>query len=227
MKIILLGPPGAGKGTQAQLLVKNHGFHQVSTGDILREAVKKGTELGMKAKGYMDKGELVPDNIILELIEDVIYGQKSARDNVIFDGFPRTVVQAEGLDRLLEKYSDRLNSVILLKVEDEELIRRLTSRRVCPECKAVYNLITSPPKKDEICDTCGSKLIQRDDDRLETVQNRLQVYRKQTEPLVEYYMRKEILKEVDASRPPQEVFTFIVKVLDLVNQPLKGSNREV
>ncbi|MBO8151410.1 MAG: adenylate kinase [Candidatus Neomarinimicrobiota bacterium] len=215
MKIILLGPPGAGKGTQAQLLVKNHGFHQVSTGDILREAVKNGTELGIKAKEYMDKGELVPDSIILELIEDVIYRQKSGEKNVIFDGFPRTVVQAEGLDKLLKKYSDKLDSAILLKVDNEELIKRLTSRRVCPECNTVYNLITSPPKKDELCDICGSKLIQREDDRPETVRNRLRVYRKQTEPLIEYYLKKEILKEVDASRSPQEVFTSVVRALKL------------
>jgi len=215
MKIILLGPPGAGKGTQAQLLVKNHGFRQVSTGDILREAVKNGTELGIKAKEYMDKGELVPDSIILELIEDVIYRQKSGEKNVIFDGFPRTVVQAEGLDKLLKKYSDKLDSAILLKVDNEELIKRLTSRRVCPECNTVYNLITSPPKKDELCDICGSKLIQREDDRPETVRNRLRVYRKQTEPLIEYYLKKEILKEVDASRSPQEVFTSVVRALKL------------
>jgi len=215
MKIVLLGPPGAGKGTQSQMLVKTFNFLQISTGDILRDAVKNKTELGEKAKMYMDKGELVPDEIIISLIEDIIYKNNKKDMNIIFDGFPRTVVQAQGLEKLMENYSDRLDAVVSMNVKDEILISRLTSRRICPTCNTVYNLITTPPKNDEICDNDGTRLIQRDDDKLETVRNRLKVYREQTEALVDFYKKIGILKEVNAECKPEEVFKNIVKALGL------------
>ena len=207
--LVFLGPPGAGKGTQAKRLAKDLGLVHISTGDILREAVKNQTPLGRKAKEYMDRGELVPDDLIIALIEEVM----PSEGGVIFDGFPRTIAQAEALDEMLNRKGLKLDAVILFDVPDEVVVERLSGRRVCPGCGAVYHMKFNPPKKDEICDRCGTELIQREDDREEVVRNRLEVYRKQTAPLVEYYKRKGILIRLDASGDIEEVYQELGKVV--------------
>ena len=210
--VIFLGPPGGGKGTQAKLLAKKYGYRHISTGDILREAVRKGTELGKLAKSYMDKGELVPDDVMIGLIEEVL---KEDDRSVIMDGFPRTLPQAEAFDDLLNRTKIELLGAVLIDVPDEEIIRRLSARRVCPKCGAVYNMIYSPPKNDEICDNCGTKLIQRDDDKPETIKRRLEVYRRDTEPLVGYYREKGKLFTVNGVGGIEEITGRIVEVLGL------------
>ncbi len=208
-RIVFLGPPGAGKGTQASLLSEKYGIKKISTGDILREAVRKGTELGKKAKKYMDAGELVPDDIIIGLIEEQIQGV----DSFILDGFPRTMKQAEALDRLLSERGKPLSHVIFVNVPDEEIVKRLTARRVCPNCGAVYNMIYNPPKRDEICDVCGTPLVQRSDDREDVIRNRLKVYRESTAPLIDYYRNRGIFYEVDGVGKVEEVLRRIEGVL--------------
>ncbi len=208
-RIVFLGPPGAGKGTQASLLSEKYGIKKISTGDILREAVRKGTELGKKAKKYMDAGELVPDDIIIGLIEEQIQGV----DSFILDGFPRTMKQAEALDRLLSERGKPLSHVIFVNVPDEEIVKRLTARRVCPNCGAVYNMIYNPPKRDEICDVCGTPLVQRSDDREDVIRNRLKVYRESTAPLIDYYREKGIFYEVNGVGKVEEVLRRIEGVL--------------
>ncbi|WP_299226731.1 adenylate kinase [Sulfurihydrogenibium sp.] len=207
--IIFLGPPGAGKGTQAQLLKERNGFIQVSTGDLLREAVKNQTELGKLAKKYMDEGKLVPDDLIISLIKEKL--QEYADKNIIFDGFPRTIPQAESLDNLLFQLDKNIDAVILFKIEDEEVVKRLAGRRVCPSCGAVYHVIYNPPKIDEICDKCGTKLIQRDDDKEEVIRKRLEVYHQQTKPLIEYYKSK--IVEIDATDNPENIYNKIVSMI--------------
>ena len=207
--LVFLGPPGAGKGTQAKRLAKDIGLVHISTGDILREAVKNQTPLGRKAKEFMDKGELVPDDLIIALIEEVM----PPEGGVIFDGFPRTIAQAKALDEMLSRKGMKLDAVILFDVPDEVVVERLSGRRVCPGCGAVYHIKFNPPKEDEICDRCGTKLVQREDDREEVVRNRLEVYRKQTAPLVEYYEGKGILIRLDASRDIEEVYRELRKVV--------------
>ena len=207
--LVFLGPPGAGKGTQAKRLAKDIGLVHISTGDILREAVKNQTPLGRKAKEFMDKGELVPDDLIIALIEEVM----PPEGGVIFDGFPRTIAQAKALDEMLSRKGMKLDAVILFDVPDEVVVERLSGRRVCPSCGAVYHIKFNPPKEDEICDRCGTKLVQREDDREEVVRNRLEVYRKQTAPLVEYYEGKGILIRLDASRDIEEVYRELRKVV--------------
>jgi len=208
-RIVFLGPPGAGKGTQASLLSEKYGIRKISTGDILREAVRRGTELGKKAKKYMDAGDLVPDDIIIGLIEEQIEGI----DSFILDGFPRTMKQAEALDRLLSERDKPLSHVIFVNVPDEEIVKRLTARRVCPNCGAVYNMIYNPPKRDEICDVCGTPLVQRSDDREDVIRNRLKVYRESTAPLIDYYRGKGIFYEVDGVGKVEEVLKRIEGVL--------------
>lgn len=208
-RIIFLGPPGAGKGTQAERLAKDLGIKKISTGDILREAVAKGTELGRKAKEYMERGELVPDGIIIGIIEDAINFNK----NFILDGFPRNIPQAEALDKMLSRKGLDITHVILLSVPDEEIIKRISYRRVCVNCGRVYNLIFNPPKEDEICDYCGYKLIQREDDREEVVKNRLKVYRVNTEALIDFYGKKGLLIRVDGVGDYDEVYGRIKGVL--------------
>ncbi len=200
MNIILLGPPGAGKGTQAKYLVERYGFHHISTGDILRDAVNKGTDLGKKAKEYMDKGELVPDHIMIGLIEEVL-----PEGNFILDGFPRTVEQAKALDEMLSKKGMKIDKVILFDVEDKLIVERLSGRRSCPSCGAVYHIKYNPPKNDEICDNCGVKLVHRSDDTEEVILKRLEVYRKQTAPLIKYYEERGILKRIDAGKDIADV----------------------
>ncbi len=210
--VVLLGPPGGGKGTQAKLLSSKFGLKHISTGDILREAVRKGTELGRLAKSHMDKGELVPDEVMIGLIEDVL---KNCTNSVIMDGFPRTLPQAEAFDNLLDRLNIKLSKAVLIDVPDDEIIRRLSSRRVCPKCGAVYNLISNPPKNDEICDVCGTKLVQRDDDKPETIKNRLAVYRESTEPLIEYYRQKGLLAVVDGLGDVDEVNRRLIQAIGL------------
>ncbi|WP_299238254.1 adenylate kinase [Sulfurihydrogenibium sp.] len=207
--VIFLGPPGAGKGTQAQLLKERSGFIQISTGDLLREAVKNQTELGKLAKRYMDEGKLVPDDLIISLIKEKL--QEYADKNIIFDGFPRTIPQAESLDNLLSQLNKNIDAVILFKIEDEEVVKRLAGRRVCPSCGAVYHVVYNPPKIDEICDKCGTKLIQRDDDKEEVIRKRLEVYHQQTKPLIEYYKSK--IVEIDATDNPENIYNKIVSMI--------------
>ncbi|MBZ0263685.1 adenylate kinase [bacterium] len=203
MKIILLGPPGVGKGTQAKFLMDRLSAVQLSTGDLLRAAVREGTELGKSAKGYMDRGELVPDDVILGLIGERM--QELGDKAVIFDGFPRTVSQAEGLDSLLERLNLQVDKVVELVVDDEVVVERLGARRSCPACGRVYNLMFAPPERDEICDDDGTKLILRDDDQESVIRNRLQIYHKQTEPLSEYYQKAGILVQVPGDGKVDEV----------------------
>ncbi len=208
MNIILMGPPGAGKGTQAKILVEEYGLKHISTGDILREAVKKGTPLGIKAKEYMDKGELVPDDVMVGLIREVL-----PKDNFILDGFPRTLPQAEALERMLKEEGIKIDAVIFFDVDDDVIVERLSGRRSCPSCGAVYHIKYNPPRNDEICDRCGTKLVQRDDDREEVVRKRLEVYRKQTEPLINYYREKGILRVVDGTKSVEDVKREIFSIL--------------
>jgi len=209
IRLVFLGPPGAGKGTQADYLKEQYGIEKISTGDILREAVRNGTKLGKLAASYMEKGELVPDDIILSLVKERI----SKLENFVLDGFPRTIIQAEGLDNILRELKKDLKAVIYFDIDDEKVIKRLTSRRVCPRCGAVYNLITNPPKNDEVCDYCGTALERRKDDNEATVRNRLQVYERDTLPLVDFYEKKGLLKKIDADRPPEEVLRSILGLL--------------
>jgi len=207
--VIFLGPPGAGKGTQSQLLKERNGFIQISTGDLLREAVKNQTELGKLAKQYMDEGKLVPDDLIISLIKEKL--QEYADKNIIFDGFPRTIPQAESLDNLLSRLNKNVDAVILFKIEDEEIVKRLTGRRVCPSCGAVYHMVYNPPKIDEICDRCGARLIQRDDDKEEVIRKRLEVYHQQTKPLTEYYKSK--IVEIDVTDNPNNIYNKIASMI--------------
>ncbi len=207
--VIFLGPPGAGKGTQSQLLKERDNFIQISTGDILREAVKNQTSLGLQAKKFMDEGKLVPDDLILNIISEKLEELKDK--NIIFDGFPRTVAQAEGLKDMLSKIGRKIDAVILFDIPDEEVVKRLSGRRVCPNCGAVYHLIYNPPKNDNVCDKCGTPLIQREDDREEVIRKRLEVYHQQTAPLIDYY--KDILIKINSTLSPEDIYKHIKSVL--------------
>ncbi len=195
MRLIFLGPPGAGKGTQARELAGEWGVPQVATGDMLREAVAAGTALGREARTYMDRGALVPDDVIVGLIRERL-SQPDAKRGFILDGFPRTIPQAQALDRLLADLEQRLDRVIYFQVSDDELLRRLTGRRSCPRCQSTYHLIFNPPQRPGVCDRCGTALVEREDDREETVRHRLRVYRDQTAPLLDYYRSRGLLATV-------------------------------
>jgi len=200
--LVFLGPPGAGKGTQAKLLSQRMGFLHLSTGDLLREAVKNQTPLGKKAKEYMDRGELVPDELIVQLIEETM----PKDGNVILDGFPRTVNQALALEEMLRVKGEKISKVLFFDVPDEVIIDRLSGRRVCSKCSAVYHVKYNPPKVEGVCDLCGGTLVQRDDDKEEVVRKRLEVYRKQTQPLVEFYQERGIIYKLDAGKGVEELF---------------------
>ena len=214
MRLVLFGPPGAGKGTQAKKLKARFGIPQISTGDILREARRKGTELGRKAAEYMDRGELVPDEIILGLVRERL-SQMDCRDGFVLDGFPRTIPQAEGLERILEEMGKPLDKVVSLAVPDEVIVERLSARRICERCGQEYNLKTRPPNKDQVCDLCGGKLIQRPDDVPDTIRERLRVYREKTEPLRNFYLKRGLWVEVDGVGDVEEVFERIGRVLGI------------
>ncbi|MFP3946024.1 MAG: adenylate kinase [Archaeoglobaceae archaeon] len=213
MNLILLGAPGAGKGTQAKAIVDKHGIPQISTGDMLREAVNKGTDLGKKAKEYMDKGELLPDEIVIGIVKERLK-QDDAQKGFILDGFPRTIKQAEELDKILSELNMKLDAVINVSVPEEEVVKRIVNRRSCKNCGAVYHLIYKPPKEEGKCDYCGGELYQRDDDKEETVRDRYNVYRQQTEPLIEYYSKQGLVENVDGTKNIDEVTKDVMDIVD-------------
>ncbi len=213
MFILFLGAPGAGKGTQAAMISEKLGIPHISTGDIFREAVAKGTELGKKAKEYMDKGELVPDEIVIGIVKERI-SQPDCEKGCILDGFPRTVAQAEALDRALAEMGRKVDYVINVNVSKEEIVNRLTGRRTCKSCGKVYHVIFNPPAKENVCDVCGGELYQRDDDSEETVLNRLSVYEEKTAPLIKYYKNSGVLYDVDGERSVEEVTAQIERILE-------------
>ena len=208
LNLILLGPPGAGKGTQAERLREDFDVAYIATGDILRKAVAEETELGKKAKEYMNNGDLVPDEVIIGVILEEV-GSDAAQDGFLLDGFPRTVDQATALDEALARLDRKLTAVLLIEAPDDEVVRRLSGRRICAKSEHVYNIHTDPPKHDEVCDQDGSRLIQREDDREETVRKRLGVYHRQTSPLVKFYEERDLLKRFDGTRSPTEVHDHI------------------
>ncbi|MBQ6441169.1 MAG: adenylate kinase [Lachnospiraceae bacterium] len=212
MKIIMLGAPGAGKGTQAKQIADKYGIPHISTGDIFRANIKNGTELGKKAKEYMDQGALVPDELTCDLVMDRI-AQDDAKNGFVLDGFPRTIPQAEALTAALEKIGQKMDFAIDVDVPDENIVNRMSGRRACLNCGATYHIVSIPPKQEGICDRCGSEIVLRDDDKPETVQKRLSVYHEQTQPLIEYYQKQGILQSVDGTVPMEEVFRSIVAIL--------------
>lgn len=212
MNLILLGPPGAGKGTQAVRIVEKYNIPHISTGDIFRKNIKEGTELGKRAQEYMNKGELVPDDLVIEIATTRLL-EDDCKDGFLLDGFPRTVHQAEKLDEFLKKHGKKIDKALDINVEKEELMRRLIGRRVCKACGATYHVDTMPPKKEGICDQCGGELYQRADDTEETVENRIEVYNSQTKPLVEYYQAAGTIEHIDGSAGLENVFKYIVSIL--------------
>ncbi len=213
MRLVLLGPPGAGKGTQARMLEKRLGVPQVASGDLLRTAVRKRTKLGVEAKRYMDKGALVPDDLVLKFIEERL-SQPDAESGFILDGFPRTVAQAETLSAMLKgRGSRQLDKVIAIMVPDEEIVKRISGRRTCKNCGAMYHLIYDPPRNQNLCNSCNGELYQRDDDAEDTVRMRLEVYAATMRPLLEYYERAGLLKQIDGIGRPEEIQQRIVEAL--------------
>ena len=213
MRMVLLGPPGAGKGTQAVMLAEKKGFLHLSTGDILRENVKRDTDIGKKAKAFMEKGELVPDDIVIEMMLDTIKNAKAKKD-FILDGFPRTVYQAKKLDAELHKLKLAIDMVVYFKTSVETVILRLTGRRLCSKCGANYHIVNMPPKKQGVCDKCGSELYQRKDDNEETIKKRLEVYNSQTKELIDYYKAQGILEEVSGNLEAGVVYSELTEILN-------------
>jgi len=214
MRIVLLGGPGSGKGTQAKKLVDQYGIPQISTGDIFRAALKEGTPMGLKAKTYMDKGELVPDDVVVGVVEERL-AKPDLDKGFMLDGFPRTLPQAEALDRMRGSMTKKIDHAVLVDVPDQELMARLTGRRTCrnSSCGKMYHVMFNPPKKEGVCDGCGSELYQRDDDSEATIRERLNVYNAQTAPLIDYYKEKGLLRRVEGVGPIDEIYTKIVKIL--------------
>ena len=212
MRAVLLGPPGAGKGTQAVRLVEKYGIPQISTGDIFRKNIKEGTELGKKAQEYMNSGGLVPDELVVDLVKDRLM-QDDCANGYLLDGFPRTIAQAEQLDEFLKEQGVKLDAVINFEVGYDVLIERLTGRRVCRSCGASFHVRNMPPKVEGVCDRCGGELEQRKDDTIETAEKRIEVYGESTAPLIEYYTRSGDLKNFDAEKDPDEVFEEIVRTV--------------
>ncbi len=215
MRVILLGPPGAGKGTQASRIADAYTIPHISTGDILRSNAREGTELGLEAKRFMDNGELVPDQLVMRMVGDRLR-EPDAASGFLFDGFPRTVPQAEALEHLLVEHDAPLDAVLRLSVPDEEVIARLTGRRMCARCGRIYHVRFDPPAEEGVCDECGGELIQRDDDTEEVARNRLEVYAAQTEPLEHFYWERGLLRDVEATGHPDEVFASAKRLLDQV-----------
>lgn len=212
LRAVLLGPPGAGKGTQAVRLVEKYEIPHISTGDIFRKNIKEGTELGKKAQEYINAGALVPDELVVDLVKDRLQ-QDDCKNGFLLDGFPRTIFQAEKLDEFLSESNQKMDIVINLKVEKEALIKRLTGRRVCKDCGASYHIVNIPPKKEGVCDICGGELIQRKDDNIETVENRINVYEEQTAPLIGYYKEAGSLVDFNGEASLDEVFDAIVQAI--------------
>ncbi len=213
MKIIMLGAPGAGKGTQAKLIAEKYNIPHISTGDIFRANIKEGTELGKEAKQYMDKGQLVPDELTVRILLDRV-AKEDCKNGYVLDGFPRTIPQAEVLDTEVAKLGDKIDFAIDVAVPDENIIKRMSGRRSCPGCGRTYHIVHIPPKKEGICDDCGKELVLRDDDKPETVKSRLDVYHKQTQPLIDYYSKQNILRTVDGTKDMDDVFTAITALLE-------------
>ncbi len=206
--LVLLGPPGAGKGTQASRIVADYGIPHVSTGDILRGAVKNQTPMGLEAKKYMDAGDLVPDSVVIGIVKDRLQEPDTAK-GFLMDGFPRTIPQAEALDQALDDLDRAITKVVVILVDEEDLVKRLTGRRICRNCQAPYHVMFNPPATQDVCDKCGGELYQRDDDSEATVRNRLEVYRRQTEPLIDYYDRAGVVARIDGAKSPDEVYQDI------------------
>ncbi len=212
MKIIMLGAPGAGKGTQAKMISEKYDIPHISTGDIFRANIKNGTELGIEAKKFMDQGMLVPDELTVKILLDRV-SNADCKNGYVLDGFPRTIPQAEVLEKALTEINDKIDHAIDVDVADEEIINRMSGRRACLTCGATYNLEYVPPKAEGVCDKCGSELILRDDDKPETVKNRLNIYHVQTQPLIEYYSERNILKSVDGKQDMHKIFQSICEIL--------------
>lgn len=212
MKILLMGPPGAGKGTQAEKLTQLLNIPHISTGDMFRKAQKEGTELGLKAKSFMDQGKLVPDEVTIGIVRDRL-AEQDCQNGFLLDGFPRTVQQADALDQILSQLHLELDGVINIQVDKDYLVERLTGRRVCKSCGATYHVAFNPPAVENVCNKCGGELYQRNDDKAETVGNRLDVYAAQTAPLIDYYQTKGIMKSIDGSKKMEEVLSDICTVL--------------
>lgn len=212
MKIVMLGAPGAGKGTQAQMIAEKYQLPHVSTGDIFRANIKNGTALGMEAKSYMDKGLLVPDELTVKILLDRV-AQEDCKNGYILDGFPRNIPQAEVLDKALAELGDKIDVAIDVEVPDENIIRRMSGRRACVSCGATYHIENVPPQKEGVCDKCGDALILRDDDKGETVKNRLDVYHEKTQPLIDFYAKKGVLKTIDGTKDMMDVFREITEIL--------------
>ena len=212
MKIVMLGAPGAGKGTQAIKIADKYDIPHISTGDIFRANIKGGTELGQKAKSYIDKGELVPDEVTIGMLLDRI-AQDDCKNGYVLDGFPRTIPQAESLTEALKSQGDRIDFALNIDVPDEAIIKRMSGRRACPKCGATYHIVYAAPKTENICDKCGTELIIRSDDKPETVKDRLNVYHQKTEPLIAYYKTAGVLREVDGTQELPKVFEDVVAIL--------------
>ena len=212
MKIIMLGAPGAGKGSQASRIAKEYQLPHISTGDIFRANLKEETELGKRAKSFMDKGELVPDDITIAMLLDRIH-KEDCKNGYILDGFPRTIPQAEALKEALAKKDEKIDLALDVEASDELIIKRMAGRRTCPACGAIYHIVTLPPKTEGICDRCGADLIQRKDDNEETVKNRLKIYHEVTEPLISYYKKEGILEEIDGAEELDKVFEKVKRII--------------
>ena len=213
LRAVLLGPPGAGKGTQAAKVIEKYNVPHISTGDIFRANIKEGTELGKKAQGYINEGKLVPDELVVDLVTDR-FQQDDCKDGFLLDGFPRTILQAEQLDEFLSKNGQKLDIVLNFKVRKDVLVERISGRRVCKACGASFHVVNVPPKKEGICDRCGGELIQRKDDNRETVENRINVYESETAVLIGYYEKQGVLVDFDGEKSHEEVFADVVKAIE-------------
>ena len=213
MRLVLLGPPGAGKGTQASAIISKYSIPHISTGDIFRENIKKGTDLGKQVEAYMNKGLLVPDELVVSIVKDRLT-KEDCKEGFLLDGFPRTVNQAEALDEELKNMNLKLDKVINIQVGKDILIERAIGRRICKNCGATFHIKFNPPKEENVCDKCGGELHQRYDDTVETVEKRIEVYHEQTKPLIDYYDKKGLLLNVDGSKPVEEVFNEIIASLE-------------